>query len=225
MTTNQPHGYLAEPAKRRGPAIVLLHAWWGLNDTIRQFCDRLAEEGYVVFAPDLYHGKVATTIEQAEALAQNLEANSAAGRTEVLRSAEFLLSKFGQAEQRLAAIGFSLGAQFALNLAAAKPEAVDSVVLYYGVGPADFSRLKADLLGHFATDDIYEPQENVQWLESELRKGGCAFEFHHYPGTKHWFAEADRKSEYQPESAELAWTRTVAFLDRKIDRKIDRKTK
>ena len=68
MTHPQPQGFLAVPPTAKGPGVLVLHAWWGLNDTIKAFCTRLAEAGFVAFAPDLYHGQVADTIADAEPL-------------------------------------------------------------------------------------------------------------------------------------------------------------
>jgi carboxymethylenebutenolidase len=65
-------GYLALPERGDGPGVLVLHAWWGLNSTIRDICSRLAGAGFVAFAPDLYHGKVADTIAGAETLANAL---------------------------------------------------------------------------------------------------------------------------------------------------------
>src|SRR5262249_5846595 len=65
-------GYLATPDGGTGPGVVVLHAWWGLTEPFRQVCDRLAEAGFVALAPDLYRGKSATTVEDAEALATSL---------------------------------------------------------------------------------------------------------------------------------------------------------
>ena len=61
----------------------MLHAWWGLNDTIKAFCTRLAEAGFVAFAPDLYHGKVADTIADAETLGKALDANHLQAKAEI----------------------------------------------------------------------------------------------------------------------------------------------
>ena len=65
MTQPQPQGFLAVPSTGKSPGVLVLHAWWGLNDTIKAFCTRLAESGFVAFAPDLYHGKVADNIADA----------------------------------------------------------------------------------------------------------------------------------------------------------------
>ncbi len=74
MTQSQPQGFLASPPTGKGSGVLVLHAWWGLNDTIKAFCTRLAEFGFVAFAPDLYHGKIADTIPDAEALGTALDA-------------------------------------------------------------------------------------------------------------------------------------------------------
>ena len=68
MIHSQPEGFLAVPHVGKGPGVLVLHAWWGLNDTIKAFCTRLADSGFVAFAPDLYHGKIADTIADAEKL-------------------------------------------------------------------------------------------------------------------------------------------------------------
>jgi len=67
MTYSQPEGFLAVPPTGSGPGLLVLHAWWGLNDTMKAFCRRLAESGFAAFAPDLYHGKVADTTPAADA--------------------------------------------------------------------------------------------------------------------------------------------------------------
>src|SRR5258706_8169668 len=61
--------YLAVPEHGSGPGVLVLHAWWGLTDVFKQVCDRLAREGFIALAPDLYHGKTTTSIDEAEELA------------------------------------------------------------------------------------------------------------------------------------------------------------
>src|SRR5919108_1912140 len=160
MTNSQSQGFLAAPPAGKGPGVLVLHAWWGLNDTIKAFCTRLAESGFVAFAPDLYHGKVADTIPNAEALGNALDANHLRAKAEIAQATRFLRERASQADLGLAVIGFSLGAYYALDLAVADPEHIRSVVLFYGTGGSDFSNSKAAYLGHFAEEDEFEPQSN-----------------------------------------------------------------
>ena len=90
MTHSQPQGFLAVPPNGNGPGVLVLHAWWGLNDTIRAFCMRLAESGFVAFAPDLYHGKVAEDIADAETLGKALDANFLQAKAEITDATLFL---------------------------------------------------------------------------------------------------------------------------------------
>ena len=205
-------GYLAMPERGEGPGVLVLHAWWGLNDTIKAFCTRLAEAGFVAFAPDLYHGKVADTIADAEALGQALDANHIQAKAEIRDATRFLGERAGQAERGLAVIGFSLGAYYALDLSVADPEHVSSVVIFYGTGVDDFNGSKAAYLGHFAENDPYEPQSNVDDLEESLRRAGRPVTFYRYGGTGHWFFESDRTEAYNQFAATLAWERTLTFL-------------
>jgi carboxymethylenebutenolidase len=213
MSQNQPDGYLAVPPTGTGPGVLVLHAWWGLNDTIKTFCTRLAESGFVVFAPDLYHGKVADTIPDAETLGKALDANHLQARAEIVEATRFLSER---ADRGLAVIGFSLGAYYALDLSAADPEHIRSVVVFYGTGADDFTNSQADYLGHFAETDEFEPQSNVDHLEESLKRAGRPVTFYRYSGTGHWFFEPDRPESYNQVAASLAWDRTLAFLKRPL---------
>jgi carboxymethylenebutenolidase len=191
---------------------LVLHAWWGLNDTIKTFCTQLAEQGFVAFAPDLYHGQVADTITGAEALGQALDARHLQAKAEIAEAVGFLHKQVGQADGGLAVIGFSLGAYYALDLAAADPEHIRAVVIFYGTGGGDFSSSRAAYLGHFAENGPYEPPSNVDELEESLKQAGRPVTFYRYPGTGHWFFEPDRNDAYDREAATLAWERTLTFL-------------
>ncbi len=218
MTRPQPDGYLALPPDGKGAPVLVLHAWWGLNEALKKFCDRLAGEGFVVFAPDIYHGQVADTIEGAETLAHTLLRDAASrGKAgeEVTEAGSFLLERAGAQGAGLAIIGFSLGAFFALDASERDPDRVHSVVSFYGTRPGDYSDVKADYLGHFAEHDQFEPQAEVDSLEVALRTAGRPVTFHQYPGTGHWFFEPARKDAYDEAAAMLAWHRTLEFLKRK----------
>lgn len=173
MPYTQPDGYLAIPPAGQGDAVLVLHAWWGLNDTVKAFCTRLAQSGFVAFAPDLYHGKVADTIPGAEALGRALDANHLQAKADIADATTFLSERAAQAGRGLTVIGFSLGAYYALDLAAADPEHIHSVVLFYGTGGGDYSKSRATYLGHFAENDEFEPQSGVDELE-EFRRNGIA---------------------------------------------------
>jgi carboxymethylenebutenolidase len=210
MLQPQPNGFLAAPISGKGQGVLVLHAWWGLNEAIKDFCTRLAGDGFTAFAPDLYHGKLATTIPEAEALRDALDWKKAI--PEISAAAEFLQEHCGKPEKGLAVIGFSLGAFFALNLSTSDPERVNKVVVFYGTGPADFTKSRAAYQGHFAGNDPFEPESEVNSLEEELKKAGRPVGFYTYLGTGHWFFEPDRAEVYHPEAASLAWERTLAFL-------------
>ena len=214
MPLTQPDGFLALPPTGKGPAVLVLHAWWGLNDTIKAFCTRLSGSGFVAFAPDLYHGKVADTIAAAETLGQTLDVNHLQAKAEIAAATMFLTERAGLAESGLAVIGFSLGAYYALHLSTTDPEHIHSVVLFYGTGGADFTSSKAAYLGHFAEKDQFEPRSNVDALEESLRLAGRPVTFYHYTDTGHWFFEPDRSDAYNQPAASLAWDRTLAFLKR-----------
>ncbi|HVO69386.1 MAG TPA: dienelactone hydrolase family protein [Aggregatilineaceae bacterium] len=214
MPQSQPDGYLAIPPTGTGPGVLVLHAWWGLNDTIKAFCTRLAESGFVAFAPDLYHGKVTDQIGEAETLGAALDEKVDQARADLADAVAFLNERAGQANQGLAVIGFSLGAYYALDLSVNAPETIRSVVIFYGTGPADFAKSTAAYLGHFAEKDEFEPPSEVDALEESLRQAGRPVTFYRYSGTGHWFFEPDRVHAYHQPAASLAWDRTLAFLRR-----------
>ena len=124
----------------------------------------------------------------------------------------FLNERAGPADRGLAVIGFSLGVYYALDLAAAHPEHIRSVVIYYGTGDGEYSNSRAAYLGHFAENDEFEPQSNVDALEGSLRRAGRPVTFYRYKDTGHWFCEPDRSQAYNQAAASLAWDRTLAFL-------------
>ena len=213
MTAIQPDGFLALPSSGSGAGVLVLHAWWGLNSTVKALCSRLAEAGFVAFAPDLYHGKVAHDIAAAEALSRELFDNLEAARSEVAASAAVLNRDARTMGEGLAVIGLSLGAFLALDVSVSAPDAIRLVVTFYGTRPGDYHASRAEYLAHFADEDEFEPQSEVDALREALTRAGRPASFHVYAGTRHWFFEADRQ-EYHPAAAALAWERTLSFLRR-----------
>jgi len=195
-------GYLAMPAGGKAPGVVVLHAWWGLNDFFKEFCNRLAGEGFVVFAPDLYHGALAATIDEAETLSSKLERDVA--NQEMVAVVEYLQNHPSISQTALGVVGFSLGAFLALWLAQNRPNDIAAAVLFYGTGDGKYNQAQAAFLGHYAENHPYEPTEVVRKLENTLRAAGRDVEFHTYPGTGHWFFEQDRPDAYDANAAQLA---------------------
>lgn len=216
--TQTTQGYLALPPAGTGPGVLVLHAWWGLTGVIKDVCDRLAVLGFVAYAPDLYHGQLATTIPEAERLGKALDQNAERAQAETRAAVDTLLAYTGDQRKGIGVVGFSLGASYALQLSGADPEHVQAVVLFYGAGEGDFARARAAYLGHFAENDQYEPAEWVAWLENALQTAGRSVTFHRYADVDHWFFEYDRVDAYNEAAAKLAWERTVAFLRANLSR-------
>lgn len=206
----QPDGYLAIPRTEKGSPVLVLHAWWGLNDTMKSVCTRLAESGFFALAPDLYHGKLADKIADAKSLSDELDTHQA--KADIATAAKFLIEQTGLTNRSLAVIGFSLGAYFALDLSVADPDHIRSVIIFYGTRAGDYSNSRAAFLGHFAETDQFEPQSDVDELEAALSRAGRSVNFYRYPGTGHWFFESDRSQAFNQPAADLAWDRTLAFL-------------
>lgn len=210
------NGYLAAPAGG-GPGVLVLHAWWGLNDTFKSVCDRLAAAGYTAFAPDLFEGRVAKTVDEAQKLVEVAESEwSEHIQAAASEAVDFLVRR--SRGPRIGVMGFSFGAAWASVLAAMRPANVVAVVLFYGAYAPDLTPATAAFLGHFAETDPYEPREGMDDLQSALKAVGRPATFHIYEGTTHWFFEPDRPEAYNPQAAQLAWERTLAFLAEQLQK-------
>ena len=202
-------GYLALPEQQPAPGALVLHAWWGLTPFFEQLCERLARAGFVAFAPDLYQGRTATTIDEAEALLNQRDSEAmqaiASGALAYLRAHPAVRG------DGVAALGFSMGAAWAAELASGAPADIQAVVLFYGTVGADFAHARAAYLCHFGDDDDFEPLDGVREMVAELRAAGRDVTLHLYTGARHWFFETNRP-EYDAQAAELAWQRTIEFL-------------
>ena len=204
--------YLAVPERGTGAGVLVLHAWWGLTSVFTDVCDRLAVAGYVALAPSLFpDGATAATIPEAEAL-RDAHDEATVVEPVVLAAVEQLRALPAVTGSKIAVIGFSLGAYWALHLSQVRPDDVGAVVTIYGTDDGDYSTAQAAYLGHFAEHDDFEPLEVVRALEEKIRAAGCAVTFHVYPGTGHWFVEPNQPDVYNVAAAELVWDRTLAFL-------------
>jgi len=209
-SASKPDGFLAEPKSGKGPGVLVLHPWWGLNADVKTYCQRLADAGFVAFAPDLFHGKTATSQDEAKALVKEYDAKETEVQAQIGEGAKYLAERTGKKE--VAIIGFSFGAYYALWFSNAEPDRVHACVVYYGTGHEDFSKSKASYMGHFAEKDVFEPKEAVDSLTKLLKEAGRPASIYTYPGTGHWFAEPSVNAAYNKAAADLAWDRTLEFL-------------
>lgn len=209
------NGYLAVPEGGDVPGVLVIHAWWGLTDFFKEVCDRLASDGFVALAPDLYNGKTASTIEDAKRLRSKMK--SAVVSKELEGAVDLLSTLFAVSGERIGVLGFSLGAYWAMWLATQRPREVAAVTAFYGMRKGNYRKAHATFLGHFAEDDEYAPQKSARAVETQLRSSGRNVTLHFYPSTKHWFFERDRADAYNPEAAKLAWNRTTTFFHANLD--------
>jgi carboxymethylenebutenolidase len=214
------NGYLAAPPSGSGPGLVVIQEWWGLNDQIRGVADRFAAAGFVALVPDLYRGKSTLEAKEAEHLMTGLNFGDAASQ-DIRGAAQFLKGR----SAKVGVTGFCMGGALTLLSAVHVPE-VDAAVVFYGFPPLEYvdaSKIKAPLMGHFATDDVPFPIAKVDELEAELRAAGVAFEFHRYHA-QHAFANETQTEEkrllpilrYDPLAAQTAYDRTLRFFGRHL---------
>ncbi|MEZ5225513.1 MAG: dienelactone hydrolase family protein [Acidimicrobiales bacterium] len=169
-----------------GPGILVLHSWWGLNNWVRDFCRRLADEGYTVLAPDLLGGETPATATEGEAVLATVEPNNLSGL--VLASTGVLQRCRRRPAHRRRR--FLDGCVDGVLAGGAAPDVVKTVVTFYGAQSIDFDQADATFQGHFADDDHLVSEEDRVTTEAFIRLGDNDTDFHLYPDTQHWFFES-----------------------------------
>ena len=208
-------GQLALPPGGSGPAVVLLQEWWGLVPHIVEVAERLAGEGFVVLAPDLYHGETATEPDEAGKMLMTLDIPRA-GR-DIAGAAAYLLGRDEVTAESIGAIGFCMGGSLAL-WSGTICEQITAVVPFYPAMPwemlePDWSAYAGKHVQmHLAEGDGGSAAPRVQSAADALRAAGADVTLHDYPGSEHAFMNDTRPEVHHPEHAATAWTRTVAFL-------------
>ena len=191
--------------------LILLHAWWGLNDDVKKRAESLRREGYTVATPDLFGGKVVSTIEEAKNLSGSFEKDEAALTKKVDAAVTELASKV----DGIGIIGWSFGVWYAWKMGITRADRVKALVLFYGIGPNEPDAPKSAVLSHYAETDPYEDIGFARQVEKEMRAAGNDITVELYPGTTHWFDEPSRP-EYDKAASDLAWDRTRAFLKKHL---------
>lgn len=204
-------GYLAT-AGARGPGVVVIQEWWGVNDQIKKTADRFANAGYSALVPDLYRGKITAASEEASHLMSDLNFSDAA--TQDIRGAVQFLKN---SSPRVAVTGFCMGGAVTFLAALHVPE-MDAGVPFYGIPPipnTEFQKITVPLCCHFANRDTHYSPEKVNELESALQKSRSQFQLFRYDA-QHAFMNESRSEVFDPACAKLAWDRTFTFLRKTI---------
>lgn len=210
--------YLSLPEGAKGPlpAVLVIHEFWGLNEHIQHWADRLAANGYAALAVDLYDGKVATTRDEAIALVKSVDPGRA---QEVLKAAHAFLQQDERIRaERTASLGWCFGGGWSLRTAMAVPE-LDAAVIYYGnpvTDPKELASIRAAVLGIFGTKDASIPPEKVAELRQGLDAAGVRHRILEFDA-EHAFANPSGER-YDEHAASTAWHETSAFLEQHLKR-------
>lgn len=205
-------GYLAIPPRGAGPGLVLIQEWWGLVDHIVSLADRFAEAGFVVLAPDLYHGKKTKSPDEAGKLLMALNIGEAG--KDIEGAALRLKADAAVSPKKVGALGFCMGGQLALFSALEYPGEISAAVDFYGVHPrVDLApeKLKVPVLLHFGKRDKSIPEAGARSLIEKLQGSGAPVEGYFYEAG-HAFFNDSRPEVYAEAEAHLAWERSIAFL-------------
>jgi len=205
-------GYLALPeGGGKHPGIVVIHEWWGLNDWVKQEADRLAAEGYVALAVDLYRGKVATTPDVAHELARGMPQDRAVRDME--SAFGYLAAHPSVDKNRIGSIGWCMGGGLSLQLAVSEPR-LAACVVNYGSMPtdgADIGKIHAPVLGNFGAQDQGITPDDVHAFEKAMKDAGKSVDAKIYEGAGHGFQNPNNKGGYRAEATADAWSRILAF--------------
>jgi carboxymethylenebutenolidase len=209
-------GELAIPAGAgKAPSVVLIQEWWGVNDHIKSILSRLAADGFLALAPDLYHGKITKDPEEAGKLMTALDHEQA---LEEIEAAAMYLTGHERAGGRVGVMGFCMGGMLAFR-SAERISDFSCAVPFYGAPPPDqynVSKVRSPILAHFAGRDQWAKPEIAEAIQRNLTARGGTMTLHVYDAD-HAFANDTRPEVYSPENAKLAWDRSLAFLHQQLD--------
>jgi len=194
------------------PAGIVIHEWWGLNEGVEAMADRIAAEGYIVLAVDLFGGKSAATPAEARDLMLRVVENPEQANENLRQAYDFVKNTAGA--PRIGSLGWCFGGGWSLNTALLFPDELDAAVIYYGQVTSDEERLRplnVPLLGIFAADDSGIRVESVREFEDALERLRKDFDIRIFDGVGHAFANPTGNN-YDAESANEAWGLVVEFL-------------
>jgi len=198
------------------PAVVVIHEWWGLNDWVKEQASKLADQGYVALAIDLYRGKVAATPEEAHEIMRGVPQDRA--DRDLLAATSFLRSQKNVDPKRVGSIGWCMGGGYSLDLAISDPQLKVAVINYghLATDDANLKKINAAILGIFGGQDRGIPVADVQKFESQLKKLGKTVEIHIFPDAGHGFQNPNNKQGYRAEDTAQAQKFTADFLAKNL---------
>ncbi len=209
----QGQGYLVVPTKPDGklPVVLVVHENRGLNPYVKDVARRLAKQGFVAFAPDALFplGGYPGNDDEGRTMQRSMDREKI--DQDFIAAAGFI-KNHALSNAKLGVVGFCFGGYVSNMLAATVPELINAAVPFYGT-PAKgelVTQVKAPILLQFAEND---KRVNATWPEYKetLKANNVEFSAYFYPGTQHGFHN-DSTSRYDPEAAELAWSRTIEFF-------------
>jgi carboxymethylenebutenolidase len=207
------NGYLAEPADgKKHAGVIVIQEWWGLNEHIKDVAKRLANEGFIALAPDLYDGKVATDPQTAMRYMMELKVED--GVATLLGAVNYLKTLERVEPKKLGVVGFCMGGSFALELAIRSRDLAAVAPFYPGrVGQLidQVYKITAPVFAPFGEKDGSIPLDVVKRFQDELAKAGKTAEIKVYPGCDHAFLN-DTGPSYNAEAAKDAWQRTLTLF-------------
>jgi carboxymethylenebutenolidase len=209
-------GFLAVPEKPgRYPGVIVIHEWWGLNDWVKEQTQKIAEQGYVVLAVDLYRGKTATDPNEAHELMRGLPQDRA---VRDMQAAFDYLAARKDVTGRIGSVGWCMGGGYSLQLAIHQPRLAACVVNYGALptDPNDIQQIGAPVLGNFGGQDHGITPADVKAFQKSLTALGRYVDIKIYDGAGHAFENPNNQTGYKPADAADAWARTIAFLKKAL---------
>jgi carboxymethylenebutenolidase len=208
------YGYFVFPSDMIEPlpAVVIVHEWWGLTDDIRAASDRLASEGFIVLAVDLYGGNTADSLTVARELMAGVIEDSSAAAQNIEGAIDFVMNTAGA--PRIGLLGYGLGGGLVLDSVIDLKDQIDAAVMYYGQVRSDQGKLlpiSAPLLGLFGAADRAVSVESVEEFRNALQKLRKNYEIVVYPDAGTDFASPQSRN-FDSALAEQAWQKSLEFL-------------
>jgi carboxymethylenebutenolidase len=205
--------YLAVPVGEGPfPGVVVVQEWWGLDEHIQDVARRLAAEGFVALAPDLYHGKVTKEPDEAQKMMMSLDMGHAT--KELVKATDYLASRPETAGRQIGAIGFCMGGGLALNLACENPK-IRAAAPFYGINPTPIDKvrnLQGPILAVYGENDTFAGESVRRELEQALKADNIPHEIGVYPGADHAFFNDTRPEVYDRDAAADAWQRALSLF-------------